>query len=115
MHDLIISGGRVIDLPQGIDSPAFDVLNTMSKRYCMGVSLPEVIKALTENAARAISRPGLSTLKPESHRDVTILSVEEGSFEYIDSLGAILTGNKNSMSKPLSSTAASGPKRRNEV
>ena len=115
MHDLIISGGRVIDPPQGIDGPAFDVLVTMSKFYCMDVPLPEAIKAVTENAARAISQPDLGTLKPGSPRDMTILSIEEGSFEYIDSLGTILTGDKNSMSKPLSSTAPPGPKRRNEV
>ena len=94
MHDLIIFGGRVIDPPQGINGLAFDVPATMSKFYCMGVPLQEVIKTMTENAARAINQPDLGTLKPGSPRDVPILSVEERSFEYIDSLGAILTGDK---------------------
>jgi hypothetical protein len=62
MHDLIISEGRVIDPSQGIDGPAFDVLVTMSKFYCMDVPLPEGIKAVTENAARPISQPDLGTL-----------------------------------------------------
>jgi dihydroorotase len=88
--DVISSDVHVVS----IDGPAVDVLITMSTFYCMGVPLPEVIKAVTKNAARAISRPDFGTLKPGSPGDVTILSVEEGSFEYIDSLGAILTGDK---------------------
>ena len=110
MHDLIISRGRVIDPPQGIDGPAFDVLLTMSKFYCMDVPLPEAIKAVTENAARAISQPDLGTLKPGSPRDMTILSIEEGSFEYIDSLGTILTGDKKLNVETLVVDGAAWPK-----
>jgi dihydroorotase len=110
MHDLIISGGRVIDPPQGIDGPAFDVLVTMSKFYCMDVPLPEAIKAVTENAARAISQPDLGTLKPGSPRDMTILSIEGGSFEYIDSLGTILTGDKKLNVETIVVDGAAWPK-----
>jgi len=110
MHDLIISRGRVIDPPQGIDGPAFDVLLTMSKFYCIDVPLPEAIKAVTENAARAISQPDLGTLKPGSPRDMTILSIEEGSFEYIDSLGTILTGDKKLNVETIVADGAAWPK-----
>lgn len=88
--DVISSDVHVVS----IDGPAFDVLVTMSKFHCMGVPLPDVIRAVTENAARAIGRPDLGSLRPGSPGDATILSLEEGSFEYYDSLGAILTGDK---------------------
>jgi dihydroorotase len=88
--DVISSDVHIVS----IDGPAFDVLVTMSKFHCMGVPLPDVIRAVTENAARAIGRPDLGSLRPGSPGDATILSLEEGSFEYYDSLGAILTGDK---------------------
>ena len=67
-----------------INGPAFDQVTTMSKFLCLGMSLPEVIKASTENAAFALKRPELGSLKPGSVGDATLLSVDAGSFDYVD-------------------------------
>lgn len=54
-----------------IDGPAFDQVTTMSKFLCMGMPLGDVIAASTVNAATAIKRPELGSLKPGSAGDVT--------------------------------------------
>lgn len=75
-----------------INGPAFDQVTTMSKFLCLGMSLPEVIKASTENAAFALKRPELGSLKPGSAGDATLLSVDAGSFDYVDVTGEHLMG-----------------------
>ena len=76
-----------------INGPAFDQVTTMSKLLCLGMSLNEVIKASTENAAFALKRPELGSLKPGCAGDATILSVDDGAFDYVDATGEHLTGN----------------------
>ena len=75
-----------------INGPAFDLVTTLSKFLCLGMSLNEVIKAATENAAFALKRPELGSLKPGSAGDATILSVDDGAFDYVDATGEHLTG-----------------------
>src|ERR1700757_5156613 len=58
-----------------INGPAFDQVTTLSKLHCMGMSLNEVIAASTVNAAMALKRPELGTLKPGSIGDASILTV----------------------------------------
>ncbi|MEI7600730.1 MAG: amidohydrolase/deacetylase family metallohydrolase [Aestuariivirga sp.] len=82
-----------------INGPAFDQLTTMSKFLCLGMSLPDVIKASTENAAFALKRPELGSLKPGSVGDATILSVDEGSFDYVDVVGEHLEGRQRITSR----------------
>jgi dihydroorotase len=77
-----------------IDGPAYDQVTTMSKFLCMGMPLSEVIKQSTVNAAMALKRPELGSLKPGSVGDATILSVKEGEFDYEDVLGEHMTGTK---------------------
>ncbi|MEM7683608.1 MAG: amidohydrolase/deacetylase family metallohydrolase [Pseudomonadota bacterium] len=77
-----------------IDGPAFDQVTTMSKFLCMGVDLATVIKLSTENAALALQRPELGTLKPGAVGDATILTVDDGSFDYLDVLGEHLQGDR---------------------
>lgn len=76
-----------------INGPAFDQVTTMSKFLCLGMSLNEVIRASTETAAFALKRPELGSLKPGSAGDATILSVDEGRFDYVDVTGEHLDGN----------------------
>src|SRR5437762_1767108 len=64
-----------------INGPAFDQVTTLSKLLCMGMSLNEVIAASTVNAAMALRRPELGTLKPGSIGDATLLSVRQGGFD----------------------------------
>jgi dihydroorotase len=77
-----------------IDGPAFDQVTTLSKFLCMGVPLPEVIKQSTVNAAMALKRPELGSLKPGSVGDATVLSIQDGKHEYVDVLGETMTGDK---------------------
>jgi dihydroorotase len=77
-----------------INGPAFDQVTTLSKFLCMGMPLSEVIAATTVNAAMALRRPELGTLKPGSIGDATILSVRKGEFDYVDVVGEHLIGDQ---------------------
>ena len=74
--------------------PAFDLLHTMSKLHCLGMSLPEVIRAATVRPAEALRRPDLGTLAPGAAGDAAVLDVVEGSFDYVDVLGEHLAGER---------------------
>ena len=82
-----------------IKGPAFDQVTTMSKFLCLGMPLTEVIAASTVNAAFALKRPELGSLKPGSVGDATILSVKEGRFDYVDVVGEHLTGDRRIVSE----------------
>jgi dihydroorotase len=77
-----------------INGPAFDQVTTMSKFLCLGMPLADVIAASTVNAAFALKRPGLGSLKPGSVGDATILSVKDGRFDYVDVVSEHLEGNR---------------------
>jgi len=77
-----------------INGPAFDQVTTLSKFLCMGMPLGDVIAATTVNAATALRRPELGTLKVGSIGDATILSVRSGEFDYVDVVGEHMTGDK---------------------
>ena len=91
-----------------IDGPAFDLATTMSKFLELGVPLPEVIRQSTTNAAMALRRPELGSLKPGSAGDATILSVNEGAFDYVDVMGEHLAAAAVSPPKPPSWLANGG-------
>ena len=82
-----------------IDGPAFDQVTTMSKFLCMGMPLAEVIKESTINAAMALRRPELGTLKAGAAGDATILSVQDGQHDYVDVVGEHLIGDKRIVSE----------------
>ena len=77
-----------------IDGPAFDQVTTMSKFLCMGMPLPDVVAASTVNAAMAMRRPELGSLKPGSVGDATLISIKEGKFDYVDVVGEHLIGDR---------------------
>ncbi|MGB6238753.1 MAG: amidohydrolase/deacetylase family metallohydrolase, partial [Bradyrhizobium sp.] len=76
-----------------------DQVTTMSKFLCMGMSLPEVVKASTVNAAMALRRPELGSLKPGSVGDATMISIQEGKFDYEDVVGEHLIGDRKIVSE----------------
>lgn len=82
-----------------INGPAFDQVTTMSKFLCLGMSLSDVIKASTANAAFALKRPELGSLKPGSAGDASLLTVEEGRFDYVDVVGEHLEGQQRIFSR----------------
>jgi dihydroorotase len=77
-----------------IDGPAYDQVTTMSKFLCLGMELSDVIKTSTVNAAMAMKRPELGSLKPGCAGDASILSVREGRFDYEDVVGEHLIGDR---------------------
>jgi dihydroorotase len=77
-----------------INGPAFDQVTTMSKLLCLGMPLTDVIAASTVNAAFALKRSELGSLKPGSVGDATVLSIKEGRFDYVDAVGEYLTGDR---------------------
>jgi dihydroorotase len=81
-----------------INGPAFDQVTTMSKFLCLGMPLIDVIAASTANAAFALKRPELGSLKPGSVGDATILSVKDGHFDYVDVVGEHLMGEQRIVS-----------------
>lgn len=81
-----------------INGPAFDQVTTMSKFLCLGMSLPEVVAASTVNAAVALKRLELGSLKPGSVGDATVLSVKDGRFDYVDVVGEHLEGDRRIVS-----------------
>jgi len=84
-----------------INGPAFDQVTTMSKFLCLGMPLSDVIAASTVNAAFALKRPELGSLKPGSVGDATILSVNDGRFDYVDVVGEHLTGDRKITSQAV--------------
>ena len=82
-----------------IDGPAFDQVTTLSKFLCMGMPLNDVIAASTVNAAMALKRPELGSLKPGCVGDATVLSLREGKFDYVDATGERMTGDKRIVSE----------------
>jgi dihydroorotase len=77
-----------------INGPAFDQVTTMSKFLCMGMPLAEVIARSTVNAAMALRRPELGSLKVGSVGDATIIQIKEGRFDYVDVVGEHLVGDR---------------------
>ena len=77
-----------------IDGPAFDLLVTLSKFLCLGMSLTEVLRAATSAPAAAIRRPELGTLEPAIAADASVLELRDGAFEYEDADGVILGGKQ---------------------
>ncbi len=71
----------------------------MSKFLCMGMPLPEVVKASTVNAAMALRRPELGSLKVGSVGDATLISISEGKFDYVDVVGEHMIGDRKIVSE----------------
>ena len=77
-----------------INGPAYDQVTTLSKFLALGMRLREVIAASTVNAAAALKRPDLGSLKPDSVGDASILSLEEGRFPLEDVRGEVVTASE---------------------
>src|SRR4030095_13447864 len=71
-----------------------DMMNIMSKYMAMGMSLGEVIKRATWNAAKSIHREDLGSLSEGNVADITLIRVREGRFGFIDAGGNVLQGTK---------------------
>ena len=90
MPDVISSDVHVLC----VDGPAHDVLAVMSKFMALGMPIGEVIRATTANAARALRRDDLGTLRPGGVGDATVLRLEEAHAQHVDVVGEVLTSDR---------------------
>jgi dihydroorotase len=84
-----------------IQGPAFDLLTTMSKFICLGMPLTEVIRCATENPANALKRSELGTFRQGGVGDASVLSLDEGTFDYVDVVGEHLHGKSRLSARGL--------------
>ncbi len=95
--DVISSDVHVIS----IKGPAFDLLHTLGKFMALGMTLPEVVACATVNAARAIRRTGMGTLKPGATGDASIFEVVTTPTEYRDVRGEHIVGERRLVARGL--------------
>ena len=95
--DVISSDVHVLS----IKGPAFDLLHTLGKFLALGMTLPEVVACATVNAARAIRRPGLGTLKPGAAGDASVFEVLTTPTEYRDVQGELIVGERRLVARGL--------------
>ncbi|HEX2525033.1 MAG TPA: amidohydrolase/deacetylase family metallohydrolase [Geminicoccus sp.] len=77
-----------------IDGPAFDNLETMSKFLNLGMSIPDIVRAVTKTPADALKRPDLADLSVGSTGDATVLRVDEGRFRFVDVQNRAMVGDR---------------------
>ena len=70
------------------------MLNIMSKYMAIGMSMEEVIEHATWKAATSIKREDLGHLSEGAVADITVLSVQNGKFGFIDAAGNRLEGSR---------------------
>jgi dihydroorotase len=76
-----------------IEGPAFDLLTTLSKFLCLGMPLVDAVRAATIRPAMALGRHDLGAFREGGAGDASVLSLESGSFDFVDSVGERLRGN----------------------
>ena len=77
-----------------IDGPAYDNMETMSKFLCLGMELPEIVRAVTATPAALLRRPDLADLSAGSTGDATVMRLEEGRFTFADVSGQTRVGRQ---------------------
>ena len=77
-----------------IHGPAFDQVTTLSKFLALGMPLSDIVAASTVNAAKALRRPELGTLKVGAVGDASVLSIREGAFPLVDAIGETVTASE---------------------
>ena len=82
-----------------IDGPAYDQTTTLSKFLCMGMPIEDVVRASSYAPANALGRPDLGSLEVGSTGDATVLSIEEGNYDYVDVVGEHLEGRQKVFSR----------------
>ena len=95
--DVISSDVHVLS----IDGPAYDLLQTLAKFHALGMTLPEVVACGTTNAAQAIRRPDLGTLKVGTVGEASIFQMLREPTEYKDVVGEVITGENRFVARGL--------------
>ncbi len=77
-----------------VDGPAFDNMETMSKFLMLGMSPPDIVRAVTATPAMLLRRPDLADLSVGSTGDATVLAIEEGAHTFVDVVGQTRAGRQ---------------------
>ena len=77
-----------------VDGPAFDNMETMSQFLCLGMPLPDIVRAVTATPAAVLRRPDLADLATGSIGDATVMRLEDGRFTFTDVSGQTRTGRQ---------------------
>ncbi len=82
----------------GLDHPTrsnnYDLLGIMSMFLALGMPLEEVLRGVTATPASYIGRDDLGTLRVGAVGDAAVLELEEGSFDYTDSISTTVTAGR---------------------
>jgi dihydroorotase len=97
LPDVISSDVHVLS----IKGPAFDLLQTLAKFHALGMSLRQVVACASVNAARAIRRPELGSLKVGALGDASVFEVIDEPTPYTDVTGEVITGEKRFAARGL--------------
>jgi dihydroorotase len=71
-----------------------DILNIMSKYLTMGMTVEDIISRATWLPAKAIKRDDLGNLNVGSVADISILSIQHGTFGFVDAGGYKIQGTR---------------------
>ena len=74
-----------------LHGPAFDLPTTMAKLLALGMSLPDVLAAVTSTPARVLGLDA-GTLAAGAAADIAVFSLEEGNFPLADAHGQVRVG-----------------------
>jgi dihydroorotase len=78
-----------------VRGPVFDLPTLMSRFLSLGMTLPEVIGACSSRPAQILGLAGeIGTLRPGAAGDVTVLELQQGRFDYRDSVGTVFWGEQ---------------------
>jgi dihydroorotase len=78
-----------------VHGPVYDLPTTLSKFLLLGMSLSEILRRCTANAAKTFNFGAeIGTLKPGAEGDVSILDLVAGDFTFADSDGKTRAGRQ---------------------
>ena len=78
-----------------VNGPVFDLATTLSKFLHLGMTLEQVVERAATNPASTFGFPkGLGTLREGAEADVAVFSLNQGRFEFLDSLGQKRVGTQ---------------------
>jgi dihydroorotase len=78
-----------------INGPAYDLPTTMSKMLNLGMSLDNIVRAVTHHPAKAVGyEKDLGSLKVGTAGDITVLELQEGEFLFQDCFNTEIKGQQ---------------------
>jgi dihydroorotase len=89
--EALLAGGIAPDVistdahQRSVLGPMFDLPTCLSKYLCLGMSLPEVVRAATARPAEVVGRyPEIGSLRPGARADVALFRLDRGRFPLYD-------------------------------